>query len=298
MPRIRGSRTSIWTTVPYTRILLAGADPSRAREVSPELKRILGAMNGAGGGGNILSDHGALPSVEDGEYGEPAKIGHHTRTEPQVQRSADGRARQPMKIGHFTLTGQLVQRKTMPPGEIHPDSLPRILQFAGSGAAYGENAAQTHAIAAHGVAGAASPLPHGDEIQAAFGRHGITSVRSRIGGDATEASSALGARAYAVGDRIAFGSTPDLHTAAHEAAHVVQQRSGVALKDGVGQTGDVYERHADAVADAVVGGRSAEPLLDEMAGKGAGAAPAIPALQRKTDAEHFNATANDSGAGR
>lgn len=69
----------------------------------------------------------------------------------------------------------------------------------------------------------------------------------------------------------------DLHTAAHEAAHVVQQRGGVALKDGVGAPGDRYEQHADAVADRVVQGRSAEGLLDPLAGSGGGA----PGVQAK-----------------
>jgi hypothetical protein len=48
----------------------------------------------------------------------------------------------------------------------------------------------------------------------------------------------------------------------------VQQRSGVQLKGGVGQVGDAYEQHADAVADKVVAGESAEPLLSAMAGSG------------------------------
>ena len=64
---------------------------------------------------------------------------------------------------------------------------------------------------------------------------------------------------------MAFGGAPDLRTAAHEAAHVVQQRGGVQLSAGVGKTGDVYERHADAVADRVVQGRSAEDLLSAAA---------------------------------
>ncbi len=72
----------------------------------------------------------------------------------------------------------------------------------------------------------------------------------------------MGAAAYAQGDRIAFKSQPDLHTAAHEAAHVVQQRRGVQLQNGVGEAGDPYERAADAVADRVVAGESAEALLD------------------------------------
>ena len=68
-----------------------------------------------------------------------------------------------------------------------------------------------------------------------------------------------------------LGDRTDLHIAAHEAAHVVQQRGGVQLKGGVGEVGDAYEQHADQVADAVVQGKSAEALLDPYAG-GAGQA--------------------------
>jgi hypothetical protein len=65
-----------------------------------------------------------------------------------------------------------------------------------------------------------------------------------------------------------LGGGADLFTEAHEAAHVVQQRGGVQLKGGVGAAGDTYERHADAVATAVVRGESAESLLDPVAGGG------------------------------
>lgn len=74
----------------------------------------------------------------------------------------------------------------------------------------------------------------------------------------------MGAEAYATGNDVAFRASPDLHTAAHEAAHVVQQRGSVQLAGGVGQAGDSYEQHADAVADAVVAGRSAEALLGRV----------------------------------
>ena len=45
---------------------------------------------------------------------------------------------------------------------------------------------------------------------------------------------------------------------------MIQQRSGVQLSGGVGEAADRYERQADAVADAVVQGRSAEALLDQQ----------------------------------
>ena len=122
------------------------------------------------------------------------------------------------------------------------------------------------ARAAEGVAGSSSTMPYRGEIQAAFGRHDVGTIDAHVGGAAADAAAAIGAEAYAAGERIAFAGPPDLHTAAHEAAHVVQQRGGVELAGGVGRAGDAYERHADAVADRVVAGRSAEALLDQMAG--------------------------------
>lgn len=141
------------------------------------------------------------------------------------------------------------------------------------------DAASTHAIAERGVQGATAPLPHRRAIQASFGRHPVEHVRAAVGGQAATAAHAIGARAYAAGDRIAFSEAPDLHLAAHEAAHTVQQRAGVQLAGGVGQAGDPYERHADAVADAVVRGESAEPLLDRPPAGGA----AGRAVQRQLD---------------
>jgi len=125
----------------------------------------------------------------------------------------------------------------------------------------GGDASGVHAAAERGVSGAATVLPHGDTIQAAFGPHDISGVRAHVGGAAADACGAMGASAYATGNQVAFAGQPDLHTAAHEAAHVVQQRQGVQLYGGVGEVGDVYERQADVVADAVVAGKSAAGLL-------------------------------------
>lgn len=100
---------------------------------------------------------------------------------------------------------------------------------------------------------------------------------AHVGGQAAEACERMGASAYAMGNDVAFREAPDLHTAAHEAAHVVQQRAGVQLKDGVGQAGDPYERHADAVADRVVSGQPAGDLLAPFSGGKA-------SLERKEEA--------------
>jgi hypothetical protein len=126
-----------------------------------------------------------------------------------------------------------------------------------------------HAAAQHGTSGAGGPLPFHDRIQRAFGRHDISGVQAHTGAAAAEGTRGMGAEAYATGNAVAFGKAPDLHTAAHEAAHVVQQRAGVSLAGGVGAAGDSHEQHADAVADRVVAGGSAEALLDRYVGGGA-----------------------------
>jgi hypothetical protein len=143
----------------------------------------------------------------------------------------------------------------------------------------GSNVRGIRQAAEQGFAGSAQALPHLDRIQKSFGHHDIGSVRAHVGGAAAEAARGLGATAYTVGNSVAFRESPELHTAAHEAAHVVQQRHGVHLANGLGQEGDRYERHADTVADAVLAGRSAQPLLDGMTSRRSPSA----ALQRQDD---------------
>jgi hypothetical protein len=163
-------------------------------------------------------------------------------------------------------------RGAIPPVQAKPaDATP----MSASDRAFGTQ--QTHQIADAGVAGAGGPMPHGDQIAASFGSHApvVQGIQAHVGGPAAAATGALGAQAYANGNSVAFGSSPDLHTAAHEAAHVVQQQGGVQLKGGVGEAGDVYENHADAVADRVVAGKPAQDLLDPMAGGRGGGTQAV-----------------------
>jgi hypothetical protein len=109
-------------------------------------------------------------------------------------------------------------------------------------------------------------------IQRAFGRHDVSSIRAHTGPEAAASAQAMGADAFASGDHVILGRGADLHTVAHEAAHVVQQRGGVQLKGGVGAASDVYERHADTVADRVIAGQSVQDLLDQgTVGGGVGA---------------------------
>jgi hypothetical protein len=123
-----------------------------------------------------------------------------------------------------------------------------------------------------GLRGTAERLPHLDLVQRSFGHHDVSGIRAHTGGPAAEAAGALGATAYAAGDQVAFAGPPTLHTAAHEAAHVIQQRAGAATVHNAGHAGDRFEQHADRVADLVVTGQSAEAALDEMAATGGGSA--------------------------
>lgn len=161
----------------------------------------------------------------------------------------------------------------MTPGLSTALGLAAPVQRAASGEVASEAASEAgsaggdvQAIAQRGVAGASSALPHAAEISRSFGHHDISDIRTATGGEAGDASRAIGAQAYATGSSIAFAEAPSLHLAAHEAAHVVQQRAGVHLSGGVGRSGDLYEQHADAVADLVVRGESAQGLLDEHTG--------------------------------
>lgn len=146
------------------------------------------------------------------------------------------------------------------------------------------NAVRSHA--AQGIrGGTGGALPHLDAIQRSFGAHDVSSVRAHDDGDAAAATDAIGAQAYAAGEHVAFGRDPDLHLAAEEAAHVVQQRAGIRLPGGVGAPDDEYEDHAHAVADAVVAGESAEPILDLMTQRGAAKGDLDPAEPRAIHAQ-------------
>ena len=206
--------------------------------------------------------------------------------------SVQRRAAPPAAAGVYATEGgraaREVEVRTWMDAAVRPDLYPAV-QLRGDERTL--DAGAVHAAAAHGVAGSGGALPYLDDIQRSFGRHEVGHVRAHVGGAAADASRAIGAEAYAVGDQVAFRRSPDLHTAAHEAAHVVQQRAGVHLKGGVGAAGDAYEQHADRVADLVVRGASAEHVLDEMTGGGG-----TRAVQRTEEADL--ARAADAGESR
>lgn len=98
-------------------------------------------------------------------------------------------------------------------------------------------AARVRAEAEAGTRLGGGSLPHLDAIQRRFGRHDVRGVRAHTDAAAAAASRSMGAEAFATGEHVAFSAPPTLRVAAHEAAHVVQQRAGVQASGGVGEAG-------------------------------------------------------------
>ncbi|HRE88179.1 MAG TPA: DUF4157 domain-containing protein [Myxococcota bacterium] len=190
-----------------------------------------------------------------------------TRPLPGVDpKSAEGRAQ--LRRVEF----EIVKRATATPGNTP--------QFYRTEASEHPN---PQVVAARGLTGGGDAFPYFEQIQDAFGDHDLSMARAHCDADAVAAARELRAEAYASGEHVAFARSPDLRLAAHEATHIIQQRAGVSLPGGVGQVGDRYEQHADAVAERVVRGQSAEDLLD---GLGGGAASSSSAIQRWSAHEH------------
>lgn len=145
-----------------------------------------------------------------------------------------------------------------------------VVQRDGEGA---PDPAAVRRLARAGIRGAGHGLPHLAEIQRSFGAHDVTAVSAHTDAAAARAARGMQARAFTTGEHIGFAGPPTLRTAAHEAAHVVQQRRGVDLDGDVGRRGDHHERHADLVADLVVRGRSAEAALGRPVAAGAAPGP-------------------------
>src|SRR5258708_3624431 len=92
----------------------------------------------------------------------------------------------------------------------------------------------------------------------------LSGVRVHTGEASADAASAVGAKAYTVGQDIHFGaghfdpaSPAGEHLLAHEVAHTVQQTGAVQFKLEVSAPGDALEVEADRAADAMVSGAEA-----------------------------------------
>ena len=150
---------------------------------------------------------------------------------------------------------------------------------------------RVHAVAEAGVENASDPLPHLDQIQPLFAPHDLSGIRTQTGGAAADANQRLGSVGYTVGERVGFRSAPDVGLVAHEATHVIQQRQGATVPNGVGQAGDDYERQADTVAkwaEATIGDgdlrHSQLPSFGgvaTLAALGSATAAGAPAVQRQ-----------------
>lgn len=183
-----------------------------------------------------------------------------------MRRHVDGIQRKATVAGEPSLTGTLgisTEGKTTKQRAADVDMARRLAPFVQRKATTADDCStfshSMQAMAAHGVASPARALPHADRIQASFGpEHDVSRIRAHIDPESTHA---MGADAYAAGDDVVFAKEPDVETAAHEAAHVVQQAQGVHLKGGIGEPSDAYEQNADAVAARVKAGESAADLL-------------------------------------
>jgi hypothetical protein len=250
------------------------------------LRGKVGGEPGTGAGTGSERDRSTIASV-----GKQTLVEHRAVVQARTSAPAAGRGLHDPAPGDRPAAGHEAVLTGRPASELNADGqpqggLPRLqlkdiapVQRTATGEA-GHGSATPAEIARHGIESGGGQLPHFEQIQASFGRHDVSGVSAHQGSAASNASRSLGAQAYAFGNSVAFQSSPDLHTAAHEAAHVVQQRAGVQCAGGVGREGDAYERHADQVADTVVAGKSAEGLLSEMA-PGRGSSDGADAVQRK-----------------
>jgi hypothetical protein len=155
----------------------------------------------------------------------------------------------------------------------------------GSGSFQSQLAGGVHSAADLATSGPGQPLPHRAEIQRSFGRHELSDVKAHTDAAARAGVREMQAVAFTRGRHVAFADSPSLHVAAHEAAHVIQQRAGLQLRGGLGQRGDLHEQHAEAVAQRVVHRQSTESLLNAYANR-AGALNRNVNVQRFESEEH------------
>jgi hypothetical protein len=146
------------------------------------------------------------------------------------------------------------------------------LKAGGAANARAGNAAE---IAAAGTASGGQEIPYRQEMEASFGAD-FSNVQAHFGDSAAQASQALGAKAYAMGNQVAFADpNPSKALVAHELTHVLQQSSGPQRKATDGAVDTAGEAQAEAVEAAVAAGRSARSAL----GNGVQDLPFAPALK-------------------
>ncbi|MCA9565538.1 MAG: DUF4157 domain-containing protein [Myxococcales bacterium] len=97
-------------------------------------------------------------------------------------------------------------------------------------------------------------VPHAESLANAFGAEQLRSLSASSDSTASDICAAHQATARTKGNNIAFASTPSLQTAAHEMAHVIQQRQGRASGNMSPGQYRSMEAEARAVAAKVVRG--------------------------------------------
>jgi hypothetical protein len=146
-------------------------------------------------------------------------------------------------------------------------------------------------VAQRKSAGSPLPAPVRSAMESRLGAD-FGGVRVHADGQAASLADWLGARAFTTGQDVYFAageyqpaSPPGQGLLAHELTHVVQQRGGRAPAGIVDTPGDQYEREADAVAQAVMGGapvrlelRSAPPRVQRSNGTASLARPPTPPI--------------------
>src|SRR5262245_37828309 len=126
---------------------------------------------------------------------------------------------------------------------------------AGAGPATGERGGERDAshIAEDGFRDHPVELPHRIELEQLFGMS-FAGVHAYTGRHARQATRALGANAYTVGNRIAFAApNPSRELVAHELAHVVQHGASPSAKGSGVETAGEHE--AEQVEAAVAAGK-------------------------------------------
>ncbi len=147
----------------------------------------------------------------------------------------------------------------------------------GAGAAVG--AGEEADLARAGFEAGARDLPHRGALEQAFGRP-LGDVKAHVGPEAADASTAMGAEAYALGSEVAFReASPSKETVAHEVAHVVQQSAEPGPAGGGAAAASDLERGADQAARSVVAGAPV-PSTALQAGR--------PAVRRKPLPKDFS----------
>lgn len=125
------------------------------------------------------------------------------------------------------------------------------------------------------VSGPGRPLPAQvrRDMEKGFGRD-FSQVRIHDGARAARSAEGIGARAYTVGNHIAFnhgqyrpGTGEGRFLLAHELAHTVQQSRGPGTAQGISRPADPHEAQADRAAHAATTSGAPMPVLS------AGAAP-------------------------